>query len=45
MYILSRRGKPVLTEIKNNQAIISCVNYFYKSNHQVDILVCQLPMA
>jgi len=45
MYIMSRRGNPVLREIKNNKDIITYVNYFYQNNHQVDILVTQVSMV
>ena len=40
MYILSRRGRPSLDELKSDDDIIGFVNYSYENKYQVDILVC-----
>ena len=40
MYILSRRGTPVLNELIDDEDIIDFVIFSYDNNYQVDILVC-----
>ena len=44
MYVLSRRGKPILTELQTMEEIQDFIEFSYTTNYQVDIVVCQNPI-
>ena len=44
MYILSRRGDPLLHRLTSTDSITQFVNYSYENKYQVDILVCHTPI-
>ena len=44
MYILSRRGNPILTSLHTEASIKDFINLSYTNSYQVDILVCNKPI-